>query len=106
MKDNLLSKGNIVIGNDVWIAQDATILSGVTIGDGAVIGANSVVTKDVEPYTIVAGNPARPISKRFDDQTIEDLLRIKWWNLPMEDLEKKKDLIFSTDIEAFIRSFD
>jgi acetyltransferase-like isoleucine patch superfamily enzyme len=71
------TKGDVLIRNDVWIGMNATILSGVTIGGGAVIGANSLVAKDVEPYTIVAGNPARPIRKRFDQQTI-DKLRIKW----------------------------
>ncbi len=69
----------LIIGNDVWIGARATILSGVTIGDGAVIGAGSVVTKNVEPYSIVAGNPAKLIRKRFDDKTIERLLKIKWW---------------------------
>ena len=73
------------IGNDVWIGNRAMIMQGVTVGDGAVIGAGSIVTKDVEPYTIVAGNPARVIRKRFDDETIEKLLNIKWWDLPEND---------------------
>ena len=73
------SKGHIVIGNDVWIGYGALILSGVTIGDGAVIGAASIVTKDVEPYAIVAGNPARLIRYRFDKQTIHKLQIEKWW---------------------------
>ena len=76
------------IGNDVWIGNRAMILQGVTIGDGAVIGAGAVVTKDVEPYTIVAGNPARVIRKRFDDETIEKLLRLKWWSMSEEDIKK------------------
>ena len=74
------NKGDIVIGNDVWIGYEAVILSGVTVGDGAVIGARAVVTKDVEPYTIVVGVPAKPIRKRFDDDVIARLLRLRWWD--------------------------
>ena len=74
------NKGDIIIGNDVWIGYEAVILSGVTIGDGAIIGSRAVVTKDVPPYTIVGGVPARPIRKRFDEATIEKLLRLKWWD--------------------------
>lgn len=74
------NKGNIVIGNDVWIGYEAVIMAGVTIGDGAIIGTRALVTKDVPPYTIVGGLPAKPIRKRFDDETISALLKIKWWN--------------------------
>ena len=74
------NKGDIIIGNDVWIGFEAVILAGVTIGDGAIIGARAVVTKDVPPYTIVGGTPAKPIKKRFDEDTISDLLCIKWWD--------------------------
>lgn len=77
-----------IIGNDVWIGNRALILQGVTIGDGAVVGAGAVVTKDVEPYTIVAGNPAKPIRKRFDDETIDKLLKLKWWDIPDSELKK------------------
>lgn len=76
------------IGNDVWIGNRAMILQGITIGDGAVVGAGAVVTKDVEPYTIVAGNPARVIRKRFDDETIEKLLELKWWDMSDDDIRK------------------
>lgn len=72
--------GDIIIGNDVWIGYEAVILSGVTIGDGAVIGCRAVVTKDVPPYTIVGGVPAKPIRKRFDEETIKELQKIKWWD--------------------------
>lgn len=75
------------IGNDVWIGYNAYIRSGVTIGDGSVIGAGAVVTKDIEPYSIVAGVPARVIKKRFDDKTIENLLQQKWWNLNDDELQ-------------------
>lgn len=74
------NKGDIVIGNDVWIGYEAVILSGVKIGDGAIIGSRAVVTKDVPPYTIVGGVPAKEIRKRFDDKTITRLLEIKWWD--------------------------
>ncbi len=73
------NKGDIVIGNDVWIGYEAVIMSGVHIGDGAVIGTRAVVTKDVPPYTIVGGVPARPIRRRFDEETVEKLLKLRWW---------------------------
>ena len=79
-------KGDTVIGNDVWIGQNAVILPGVYIGDGAIIGANSVVGSDVAPYTIVAGNPAKLIRKRFDDELIDLMLRFKWWDKSIEDI--------------------
>ena len=77
-------KGDTVVGNDVWIGYNATILAGVTIGDGAIIGANSTVSKDVEPYSIVGGNPAKLIRKRFKDDEIEALLELQWWNKDIE----------------------
>ena len=80
-------KGDTVIGNDVWIGQNATILPGVHIGDGAIIGANSVVGRSIEPYTIAAGNPARLIRKRFDDELIGLLLAWKWWDRPVEEID-------------------
>lgn len=97
------SKGKVTIGNDVWIADGAFILSGVTIGDGAVIGAKAVVTKDVAPYEIVAGNPARHIKFRFSDEKIEKLLSIKWWDWEIEKIKANFDLILSNNIDAFIQ---
>lgn len=82
------NKGDIVIGNDVWIGYEAVIMPGVKIGDGAIIGTRAVVTKDVEPYTIVGGVPARVIRKRFDDKTIAKLMKIKWWNWDKEKIAK------------------
>ena len=82
-------KGDIIIGNDVWIGYEAVILPGVTIGDGAVIGCRAVVTKDVPPYTIVGGVPAKPIRKRFDEETIKELQKIKWWDWPEEKITEK-----------------
>lgn len=82
------NKGDIIIGNDVWIGFEAVILAGVTIGDGAIIGTRAVVTKDVPPYTVVGGIPAKPIKKRFDEDTISKLLRIKWWDWPNEKIAR------------------
>ena len=93
------NKGDIVIGNDVWIGYEAVILAGVTIGDGAVIGARAVVTKDIPPYTIVGGVPAKPIRKRFTQETIDLLLNIKWWNWPEERIRQHITEIQSGRIE-------
>ena len=82
------NKGDIVVGSDVWIGYEAVVLSGVTIGDGAIIGARAVVTRDVPPYAIVGGVPARLIRKRFDDKTVEMLLRLKWWDWPSEKIAR------------------
>ena len=83
------NKGDIVIGNDVWIGYEAAILSGVTIGDGAIIGTRAVVTKDVPPYTIVGGVSAETIRKRFSDDTISALLKIRWWDWPEERIKQQ-----------------
>lgn len=92
------NKGNIIIGNDVWIGFEALILAGVSIGDGAIIGSRAVVTKDIPPYTIAAGVPARPIRKRFDDDTISNLIKIKWWNWPDEIITENIQAIQSGNI--------
>lgn len=88
-----------MIGNDVWIGYEAVILAGVTIGDGAIIGTRAVVTKDVPPYTIVGGVPAKPIKKRFDDETIAQLLRLKWWDWSEEKIAQNIQVIKSGHIE-------
>ncbi len=93
------NKGDIVIGNDVWIGYDAVIMQGVHIGDGAIIGTRAVVTKDVLPYTIVGGMPAKPIKKRFDEKTIDKLMSIKWWNWPPEKVKENLPIIMSGNIE-------
>lgn len=93
------NKGDIIVGNDVWIGYEAIILSGVTIGDGAIIGTCAVVTKDVPPYTIVGGIPAKPIRKRFSDETIAELLKIKWWDWSEEKIAKNIQAIQSGCIE-------
>lgn len=88
LQSNMPLKGDTLIGNDVWIGQNATILPGVHIGDGAIIGMNSTVGKDVSPYTIVAGNPAKEIRKRFDDELIELMLKLQWWNQSVEEINR------------------
>lgn len=93
------NRGDIVIGNDVWIGYEAVILSGVTIGDGAIIGTRAVVTKDVPPYTIVGGVPAKPIRKRFDEKVIKELLKIKWWDWTEEKIARNIENIKTGCIE-------
>lgn len=98
------NRGDILIGNDVWIGYEAVIMAGVTIGDGAILGTRAVVTKDVSPYTIVGGMPAKSIRKRFDDVTIERLLKLRWWNWPIGQIARnihaiQAGLIEKLDIE-------
>ena len=87
------NKGDIIIGNDVWIGYEAVIMAGVTIGDGAIIGTRAVVTKDVAPYTMVGGIPAKPIRKRFSDDIISALIKEQWWNWPEEVIAKNLEAI-------------
>lgn len=87
--------GDTVVGNDVWIGREATILPGVHIGDGAVIGAGSVVTKDVRPYEIVAGNPARVVRERFEADDVSRLLDVRWWDWPIEKITEHAAVIMS-----------
>lgn len=92
-------KGDTVIGNDVWIGQNAVILPGVHIGDGAIIGLNSVVGSDIEPYTIVAGNPARVLRKRFDDELVQLLLKFKWWDKSTEEINSLIPILTCGDLD-------
>ena len=98
-QNDLPLKGDTIVGNDVWIGQYATILPGVQIGDGAIIGANSVIGSDVDPYTIVVGNPAKPIRKRFDDDLISILEKLKWWDKSIEEINNLIPLLTSNDLE-------
>ena len=96
------NKGDIVIGNDVWIGYEAVVMAGVTIGDGAIIGARAVVTKDVPSYTIAGGVPARPIRKRFDDETAKRLQALRWWDWPAEKIRRHLEDIQSGNLEKLI----
>ena len=102
---DVTSKGDTIIGNDVWIGNNVTIMQGIKIGDGAIIGTNSLVTKDIEPYTIVGGNPARGIRTRFDEDTIAFLLQLQWWNWEVAKITNHLDSITSGDIESLKNVF-
>lgn len=97
--DQLPFKGDTIIGNDVWIGMDTVIMPGINIGDGAIIATKSVITKDVEPYTIVGGNPAKKIKTRFSEEIIRKLLEIKWWDLDIEVISDHIGLIVNGDID-------
>lgn len=99
------TNGSVIIGSDVWIGKSVTIMSGINIGDGSIIASNSVVTKDVEPYSIVGGNPAKHIRYRFNVEDINDLLSIKWWEWEDEKIKDNISLIDSDDISFFIKKF-
>ena len=99
------TKGDITVGNDVWIGSDALILSGLTIGDGAVVAAKTVVTKDVPPYAIVAGNPSRVVSMRFTEQQRAGLLAIKWWEWPEETILERVASLNGGGIDEFLERF-
>ena len=99
-------RGPVVIGNDVWVGYEALILSGVKIGDGAVVGARALVRKDVQPFEIVGGNPAKTIGWRFDEPTREALLRIRWWDWSDEEVARHKDQIESADVAGFVAGHD
>lgn len=102
IKNATITKGDVAIGNDVWIGYDSLILSGLTIGDGAVVAARSVVTKDVPPYAIVAGNPAKIIKYRFEDDVIQQLLSIQWWEWDDEKIEHFMPLLLSNHLDEFL----
>lgn len=103
IKGHPATKGDVIIGNDVWIGNFAVILSGVTVGDGAVIGANAVVTKNVSQYSIVVGNPAREIKKRFSEEEIEILIKIKWWDWPIQKIKENLELLCSNNIKQLLK---
>lgn len=98
-RNDLPIKGDTIIGNDVWIGQNATIIPGVHIGDGAIIGANSVVGSNVEPYTIVAGNPAKVLRKRFDEELIDIMEKLKWWDKSIEEINNLIPLLTNSNLE-------
>jgi acetyltransferase-like isoleucine patch superfamily enzyme len=98
-------KGDIIIGNDVWIGQEAFILSGVTIGDGAVIGARAVVARNVKPYSVVVGSPAKHLKYRVDEDLIEAMLGIAWWNWPIEKIAEAMPLMLSDNVREFVEKY-
>lgn len=98
-QNDLPIKGDTIIGNDVWIGQNVTILPGVHIGDGAIIGANSVVGSNVEPYTIVVGNPAKALRKRFDEELIDIMEKLKWWDKSIEKINNLISLLTNSNLE-------
>lgn len=100
------SRGDTKVGNDVWIGMDATIMPGVTIGDGAIVAACSVVTSDVSPYTVVGGNPARLIKPRYNENTVQRLLEIKWWNWSAENISKNIEAIRGSDLDLLAKAKD
>jgi acetyltransferase-like isoleucine patch superfamily enzyme len=95
-----INKGDVKIGNDVWLGSECTIMSGVTIGDGCIIGAKTVVTKDMEPYSIVVGNPGKIVKKRFSNEDIEFLLELQWWNWPIDKIYTNTHILCSDNIEG------
>jgi acetyltransferase-like isoleucine patch superfamily enzyme len=105
LTDDGLAASEIRFGNDVWVTRGTRILGGVNIGDGAVVAAYSVVTDDVRPYAIVAGNPAREIGRRFDDETVAALLRIQWWNWPDDEVKSRWKDLCSTDVRGFVKRY-
>lgn len=102
IKGHPKTRGDVRIGNDVWIGREAMVMSGVTIGDGAVIGARAIVTRDVAPYVIVAGNPAAFVRHRFPEEVVARLLAVSWWEWPESRVEAAVPLLLSGDIEAFL----
>lgn len=102
IKGHPKTKGDVKIGNDVWLGAECIVLSGVTISDGAVVGARSVVAQDIPPYAVAAGNPARIVKKRFDDVTIERLLRVHWWDWDDRKIEAALPMLLNNDIRSFL----
>lgn len=105
-KDHPCGKGDVVIGNDVWFGINVTIMSGVHIGDGAVVAANSHVVSNVEPYSIIGGNPARLIRKRFSDSDIQRLLQIRWWDWEDARIDELSPLLCSSNLTSFFATVD
>lgn len=104
--DDHSTKGDVIIGHDVWIGARANILSGVTIGSGAIIATAATVTKDVPPYAIVGGNPARVIKYRFSEKIIERLLALAWWDWPEDMIRERMPLLMNDDVEGFLQAFE
>jgi acetyltransferase-like isoleucine patch superfamily enzyme len=106
IKNLNVSKGDLIIKNDVWIGAFATILNGVKIGNGSIIGTGAVITKDVSPYSVVAGNPQREIKKRFSEEKIRILEESNWWNLSNEQVNKISQYLLSEDFDGFVKALE
>jgi virginiamycin A acetyltransferase len=102
--DELPNKGDTIVGNDVWLGYEAMVMPGVRIGDGAIVAARSVVTADVEPYTIVGGNPAKPLRRRFGDDVVAALMEIAWWDWDVEKITRNLEAITGADLDALRRA--
>lgn len=100
------SKGDTVVGNDVWIGMEAMVMPGVKIGDGAVVAARSVVTKDIPPYTVVGGNPAKVIKERYTPEEVSILQRVSWWNWKEEDIERGMEILQSRDLKKLEKFYE
>jgi virginiamycin A acetyltransferase len=98
------TRGDTLVGHDVWIGYEALVLPGVRIGSGAIVGARSVVTKDVPAYSVVAGNPARVVRQRFDDDTVARLLALAWWDWPVDKITRHVRALLATDVDALERA--
>jgi len=105
IKGHPATKGDVVIGNDVWLGAECVILSGVNVGDGAVVTTRAVVTKDVPPYTVVGGNPAQIIAKRFSDEEIEMLIKMQWWDWDVFKIKKHVHLLCSGNVRELWQEF-
>lgn len=101
-REHTVGRGDVVIGSDVWIGSQCVIMSGITIGHGAVLGARAVVSRDVPPYAVVAGNPAQVVKHRFPEPVVDELLRIAWWNWPESRIRSHLEQLLSGDIDGFI----
>lgn len=106
VKSNVVVKGDVIIGSDVWLGTDCVIMSGVTIGHGAIIGMRCIVSKDVAPYEIVVGAPQKVLRKRFNEEQIEKLLALKWWDKPDEEVRKIAPLLASNKIEEIFKIYN
>ncbi len=104
--DEVAQRGDTIVGNDVWIGFEAVVMPGVAIGDGAIIGTRAVVSQDVPPYSIVAGNPAQMVRRRFPKPVVLELLRLKWWDWPLDKIERNRKAIETADVKLFEREGD